>query len=192
MLTNILLLLIEAAFGFLTILLLARFFMQWARVSFRNQVGHFVVVATDWLVRPVRRVVPGMFGLDMASLLPAWLAQSVLVFLELALQGAPFSGPLGATLGLLGLGLLGLMKLSVYLLMAVVLVSAVLSWVNPYAPAAPIFFALADPFLRPIRRVVPTVANVDLSPLVLLLLLQVVLLVLASFGGGLYPLVLAR
>jgi YggT family protein len=68
----------------------------------------------------------------------------------------------------------------------------VLSWVNPYAPAAPIFFALADPFLRPIRRVVPTVANVDLSPLVLLLLLQVVLLVLASFGGGLYPLVLER
>ncbi|MBS0554023.1 MAG: YggT family protein, partial [Proteobacteria bacterium] len=68
MLSNILLLVLDTAGGFLTLMLLARFFMQWQRVSFRNQIGQFVVSATDWVVRPLRRFVPGLFGLDLASL----------------------------------------------------------------------------------------------------------------------------
>lgn len=193
MLANISMLILNAAFGFLTLMLLARFYMQWARVSFRNQVGQFVVSTTDWLVRPLRRVVPGVFGLDLASLLPAWVLQTGFALIELALAGVPLQGgPVGLLLGLWGLGLLALFKLVVYLVMAVVLFSAILSWVNPHAPAAPVFFALADPFLRPIRRVLPTIANVDLSPLVLLLLLQVMLTILASLGGGLVGLVVGR
>ncbi|MCB1944291.1 MAG: YggT family protein, partial [Thauera sp.] len=72
MLANILLLVIDVAASFLTLMLLARFFMQWQRISFRNQLGQFVVSTTDWIVRPLRRFIPGLFGLDMASLLPAW------------------------------------------------------------------------------------------------------------------------
>ena len=79
MLTNILLLLVNAAGSFLTLMLLARFYMQWQRISFRNQIGQFVVTTTDWLVRPLRRFVPGVFGLDMASLLPAFVGVAVLV-----------------------------------------------------------------------------------------------------------------
>ena len=71
MLANILLLVIDVAASFLTLMLLARFFMQWQRISFRNQLGQFVVSTTDWIVRPLRRFIPGLFGLDMASLLPA-------------------------------------------------------------------------------------------------------------------------
>lgn len=193
MLTNILLLLLETAFGFITLMLLARFLMQWARVSFRNQLGQFVVATTDWVVRPLRRVMPGVFGLDLASLLPAWLAQALYALIDLGLRGLPLAGnPLGVLLGALGLGLLAVVKLGIYLLMGVVLISAVLSWVNPYAPAAPIFFGLADPFLRPIRRVIPTIANVDLSPLVLFLILQIMLLVLGSVAGGFLGLALGR
>ena len=78
MLANIFLLVINAAAGFITLMLLARFYMQWQRISFRNQLGQFVVSTTDWIVRPLRRVVPGMFGLDMASLLPAWVVPDLM------------------------------------------------------------------------------------------------------------------
>lgn len=189
MLANILLLLVNAAGGFLTLMLLARFAMQLQRVSFRNQIGQFVVATTDWLVRPMRRVVPGLFGLDMASLLPAWALQVLLVLFELSLRGAAFSSNAGGLLlGLLGVGLLELMQMMIYLVFAIVLVSAVLSWVSPHAPAAPLLHALADPFLRPFRRLLPTIANIDLSPLVLLLVLQVVLMVLGGLRGSFAPL----
>ena len=173
MLANILLLVIDVAGGFLTLMLLARFYMQWQRVSFRNQLGQFVVTTTDWIVRPLRRFIPGLFGLDMASLLPAWLVQVLLVMFELSLRGAAFSGNTAAVLaGLWGVGLIELLRMMVYLVFAVVLGSALLSWVSPHAPLAPLLNSVAAPFLRPFRRVVPTIANVDLSPLVLLLVLR--------------------
>ena len=189
MLTNILLLILNTAGGFLTLMLLARFYMQWQRISFRNQIGQFVVTTTDWIVRPLRRFVPGLFGLDMASLLPAWLVQVLLVLFELSLRGAAFSGNAGAVLlGLWGVGLIELMRMMVYLVFAVVLGSAVLSWVSPHAPLAPLLHSLAAPFLRPFRRIVPTIANVDLSPLVLLLVLQIVLMVLGGIRNSFAPL----
>lgn len=185
MLANILLLILDAAGGFLTLMLLARFFMQWQRVPFRNQIGHFVVTTTDWIVRPLRRFVPGLFGLDLASLLPAWLVQVVLVLTELALNGAVFgSNPMSVTLGLWGVGLVELLRMAVYLVFAVVLMSAVLSWVSPHAPAAPVLDSLAAPFLRPFRRIIPSVANVDLSPLVLLLVLQILLMVIGGLRNN--------
>ena len=189
MLANIFLLVINAAAGFITLMLLARFYMQWQRISFRNQLGQFVVSTTDWIVRPLRRVVPGMFGLDMASLLPAWVVQVLLVAFELSLRGAVFSGNTAAVVaGLAGVGLIELIRMMVYLLFAVVLGSAVLSWVSPHSPLAPLLTAIAAPFQRPFRRVVPTIANVDLSPLVLLLVLQIVLMVLAGARNGFAPL----
>ncbi len=190
MLANVLLLILNTLVGFLSLMLLARFFMQWQRVSFRNQIGHFVVTTTDWLVRPLRRFVPGLFGLDMASLLPVWVLQTALVFVELMLHGVPLGGgAAGALLGIWGLGLVETLRMMVYLVFAVVLVSAVLSWVSPHAPAAPLFHALAEPFLRPFRRIVPSIANVDLSPLVLLLVLQIALMVLGGVRGGFVPLI---
>lgn len=192
MLGSIVLLILNVLFGFITLLLLARFFMQWQRVSFRNQIGQFVVATTDWIVRPLRRAIPGLFGFDMASLVPAWAFQTAHVFIELSLRGAVLDGgPAGVLLGLWGMGLVELGRMAVYLIFAVVLVSAILSWVSPHAPAAPIFRMLAEPFLRPFRRLIPLVANIDLSPLVLLLLLQIILVVLSGLRGNFAPLLFA-
>jgi len=185
MLGNILLLVLNTAFGFITLMLLARFFMQWQRVSFRNQIGQFVVTTTDWVVRPLRRVIPGLLGLDMASLIPAWIFQTLFVFIELTLRGAPLGGSVGGLLlGLWGLGLLELARMAIYLVFGVVLMSAILSWVSPHSPAAPVFHNLSAPFLRPFRRIIPPIANVDLSPLVLLLVLQIVLMLLGGVRGN--------
>ncbi|WP_332671007.1 YggT family protein [Aromatoleum sp.] len=192
MLGNVVLLILNTAVGFLTLMLLARFFMQWQRVSFRNQIGQFVVATTDWLVRPLRRVIPGFMGFDLASLLPAWALQTLLVFVELWLRGAPLGANMvGVSLGVLGLGLLELLRMAIYLVIAVVLMSAVLSWVNPHAPAASVFHNLSAPFLRPFRRVIPPIANVDLSPLVLLLVLQIVLMIVGGLRGNFAALLIA-
>lgn len=189
MLTNILLLILDTVIGFFTFLLLLRFYMQWLRVSFRNQLGQFVVTLTDWLVRPLRRFVPGVMGLDMASLLPAVLLQALQTFLSMSLRGYMPAFGVGELIGVLLLvGLLEVVKLSLYLLIVVVFAAAILSWVSPYSPWAPVLNGLARPFLRPIQRVIPPIANVDLSPLVLLLLLQIVLMLLGHLRGGLLPL----
>jgi YggT family protein len=192
MLVNLLLLILNFAGGFLSLMLLARFFMQWQRVSFHNQVGQFVIATTDWCVRPLRRFLPGVFGLDLASLLPAWLVETLLALATFAARGLPFNdNPVSVVLGLWGFGLVELLQLMVYMVMGIVLISAVFSWVNPHAPMAPLFFSLAAPFLRPLRRVIPPIANVDLSPLVLLLVLQVILMFIGHLGGSFIPLIVA-
>lgn len=190
MLTNLLLLILNFAGGFLSLMLLARFFMQWQRVSFHNQLGQFVIATTDWCVKPLRRFLPGLFGLDMASLLPAWVVQTILVYAGLVIGGGLLNDNVAALLlGVWGLGLVELMQLMVYMVIGIVLISAVFSWVNPHAPMAPLFFSLSTPFLRPLRKVIPPVANVDLSPLVLLLVLQILLMVLKSIGAAFAPLI---
>lgn len=166
-------LLIDTLAGFFVFALLARFHFQWTRVPFRNPLGEFVVTVTNWLVLPARRVIPPVRQIDMASLACAWLVQFAALWMIHALHGRE-PGPDAAVLG--ALALVDLLRYSLYLLIAAVIVQAVLSWVNPQVPLAPVFNAFARPFLRPIRRVLPPIANVDLSPLALLVILQVLLI----------------
>ena len=184
MLIQLLLLILDAVFSFMSGVLLARFLMQWLRLPFRNPVGNFVVAASDWMVRPARRIIPGLFGLDLSSLVLAWLLQTVLLVLTVLLHGAGFGD--GALLAVLALvGVLDTLRSAVYLVIGAVIVSAVLSWVNPYSPIGPLVNGLARPFLRPFQRIIPPVGNVDLSPLALLLVLQVALFLLNSLKASL-------
>jgi YggT family protein len=178
--------LVNVVASFFIYLLLARFLMQWLRVPFRNPLGEFVIAATNWLVLPARRVVPSLAGLDLASLLLAWLLQALLLYVLYLLAGLE----LGAAIGALAVfALFDLVRFAIYLFIFVLIVQAVLSWVNPYSPVGPLFDALTRPFLRPIRRVVPPLGSVDLSPLVLIVLLQVLLIPLEhlrALAGGLF------
>jgi YggT family protein len=187
-LTNLLLLILETVSGFFVILLLMRFYMQWLRISFRNQLGRFVVAATDWIVQPARRAIPGAFGLDLPSLLMALALHGSYLTLAFWLKHFSFGAHAGIAVPvILAIAMLELVRFSVYLLFGIVIVAAVLSWVNPHAPLAPAFNALARPFLRPFQRLIPPIANVDLSPLVLLLVLQISLMLLAWLRVLLIP-----
>lgn len=180
MLIQIVSLLLGTAASLLTLAFLARVWMQWARAPFRNPVGQFVLTFTDWAVLPLRRIIPGLFGIDLASVLAAWLTQCLLFSVMASLTGfdvLAFGGLLGVVWG----ALLGVIKLFIYLLMGVVILAALLSWLSPHSPAAPLFNGLAAPLLAPVRRVVPVFGGgLDLSPLVVILLLQVVLIVLEN------------
>jgi len=177
MLSQILRFLLDTVIGFFVFVLLARFYLQLMRVSFRNPLGQFVIALTNWLVLPARRFIPGMFGVDLASLLLAWLIEALLLFLLYLLEaGGLASGP-GLVVGIfLTLSLLELVRYSLYLLIGVILIQAVISWINPYAPLAPLFNALTAPFLRPFRRLIPPIGNIDLSPLFALLVAQLLLI----------------
>src|SRR3989441_13157348 len=92
-------LLIRTAFGFFVYALLLRCYMQWLRAPFRNPVGQFVTALTDWAVRPVRRLIPGLFGVDLASILIAWFIEALLLVLLYWLKGFSFAGAPGIAAG---------------------------------------------------------------------------------------------
>lgn len=179
MLGQIAIFLVDTVVTFFVFLLLARFHFQWLRVPFRNPVGEFVVLATNWLVVPVRRLVPPMAGLDVPTLLLAWLLQAAGLWTQTAIAGAE-----PGIAAIIAVAAVDLLRYSVYILVFAVIVQVVLSWINPHAPLAPIFESLTRPFLRPLRRFVPSVGSFDLTPLVLLVLLQVLLIPLSHLRAA--------
>lgn len=167
MLAEILSYLIRVAADFLVYMLLARFHLQWLRVPFRNPVGEFVVAVTSWIVLPARRTIPAAAGLDLATLVPAYLVQALGLAALAAVRGIELEM---GTLALLAA--LDLLRYSLHILVFAVIVQVVLSWTGPYSPLLPVFSGLTRPFLAPIRRFVPPLGGVDVSPLVLLVALQ--------------------
>jgi YggT family protein len=171
--------LLDVVAGLLGGACLLRLYMQHQRVPFGNPIGRFVFALTDWLVLPLRRVLPSVRRWDTASLLAAYLVELAQFVLLWALVGR------GGFEGVFVLALLGLLRLALSLATALVIVYAVLSWVQNDSPLADVIDRLCAPLLRPIRRVLPLVGGIDLSPLVLLVVLQVLSMLLAGLGGRL-------
>jgi YggT family protein len=155
---------------------LLRFYLQLMRAPARNPISNFVMAITDFAVRPLRKFIPGVSSMDLASLVWAWLAEILLLLVFYTvmgsnlLMGGPFALP-----GTMFLAFVRLIRFSLHLLIFVVIVQAVFSWVNPYHPIRPVFDALTRPFLRPVRRILPLVGGVDLSPVVILVGCQLLL-----------------
>lgn len=150
--------------------LLLRFWMQVIRVRPPASIGQFTFTLSDWLVRPLRRLVPGMRGYDWASLIGAFLVVLLASSLIL-LAGASFQAVL----------LLALFRFCTWILygfMGLLIIEVIFSWVNPSAPLAPFVRALTDPLLRPLRRVIPPLGGLDMTVLVAFILLQILLYLL--------------
>ena len=167
--------LLDTAFGLLTYASLFRFAMQWLRAPFRNPVGHAVVALTDWAVKPVRRVIRGIGAFDASTLLLAWLAQLLWLLALHAVSGGSWGGPALPALALLSL--VELLKAMLWLLIIVVIAQAILSWTAPDGPLAGVLNALTFRFLAPIRRAIPPLGGtLDLSPLILIVAVQLLLM----------------
>jgi YggT family protein len=162
---SILKLIVDTAAGVLGGVLLLRFWMQLIRVRPPSSVAQFTFTLSDWLVRPLRRIVPGMGGYDWASLLGAFLvvlaATSILLLV----------GTSGQAIVLIAL--VRLLDWILYGFMGLLIIEVIFSWVNPHAPLAPFVRALNDPLLRPLRRVIPPVGGLDMSVLVAFILIQI-------------------
>lgn len=179
MLGEVLSFLIDALVQPFAAVLLFRFHAVWLRAPMRNPIGEFILALTDFIVLRVRRFVPAVWGLDSSTLLLAFAVEFGYLCALLWVQGYPYdSFPLP---GLLAWTAVKLLKISFYLLIATLLAEAILSWVNPHNPLAPMLGAVNRPFVQPLRRRIPPVGNVDLSVLVLFLICQLILIV--PIGG---------
>lgn len=165
MINEALLFLIDVLLQPFAAILLLRFHLQWLRVPLRNPLGEFVMVLTDFLVLRARRIIPATKGYDNATLLLALFFETIYLAALMALLNVSTHGfPLP---GLIFFASVKLLKISLYLLMGAVFIQAILSWINPHSAAAPLLNGITWPFLQPLRRIIPTLGNVDLSALVL-------------------------
>ncbi len=179
LLLEILHLLLSTVAGLLGSALLLRAYLGWLRLSRTNPVVVFCVALTDWLVGPIRRALPLRSRFDAASLTAALAVALVFEFLM---------GLVRSDRGvwhwyfLVPSVLLVLVHWVLYLVTLLVFANVVLSLVNPHAPLAPTFDALTRPVLAPLRRIIPPIGGFDLSPLVLIVAVQILLLVLDQFS----------
>jgi YggT family protein len=176
-------LIVQTFFGLFLFVLLARFWMQVFRASFRNPVGGMVLALSDWIVLPARRVVPQFAGLDLSTALCAWVVEIVqlysLVLLQEALLGSSFEPSVPATLVL---ALLELVRYSIWLLIGIVFLHILVSWINPYSTIGPALSPIVRRLYRPFQRLLPPVRGVDLSPIFLLLVLLICVIILTDLG----------
>lgn len=154
--------------------LLLRAWLQFVRVPAYNPVSHAVQQVTNWLVLPLRRIIPGLRGIDWASVVAALIAAVVYVLLMVWLAGVD---PFGALPTLAVVALLTVVKWALNLLIWLTILMALLSWLNPHSPAMPVLFQLTAPFLNPLRRILPQFGGLDLSPILLFVIVQVLLMV---------------
>ena len=179
MLYQITSLLLEVAAGLIAGTCLLRLYMQYQRIPMSvrsgNPLAKFIFALTDWLVLPLRRVIPPVGRWDMASLVGAFLVQLAQFVILWALTGMTAS-----MLSVVVLAAFGLVRMAISGMTGLVIVYAILSWVQSHSVGADFLERLVMPVLIPIRRVVPLVGGIDLSPLVLLLILQVAGIVLGN------------
>ncbi|QZA79514.1 YggT family protein [Deefgea tanakiae] len=174
--TSVLDFLLRNVLDFFILLLLARFYFQAAKVSFRHPLGQFVLALTNWIVLPVRRLVPPFKGYDSTSLALAWFCALTMHAMLLAISPWPFNFMSGESiLALILIATLELFKMSLYLLFAAVIGQALMSWLSPYNPFMPIVSGLTSPFLRPIQKVIHPIGGVDITPFILILIIQLLL-----------------
>lgn len=159
------------------LLYLLRFWLPWVRADFRNPIAQAILRFTSPLIIPIRRFVPSLGRLDTATVLVTLAMQLLIVFVLLKIVGAD---PDGLTIAVLAV--LELCILSINLFSFAILIRIILSWVAPHThnPVTAIIGAIAEPVLRPFRRVIPPLGGLDVSPIIAIVLLQAGVIYLQS------------
>ncbi|SAL45262.1 membrane protein [Caballeronia choica] len=158
--------------------LLLRAWMQVVRMPPYNPVSNAVMQATNWIVLPLRKILPGG-KVDWASILATFIASVVYVVLMVVLAGVD---PMLMLPMLLLVAVLTVVKWALNLITWMTILMALLSWLNPQSPAMPLLYQITAPFLDPLRRILPRLGGIDLSPVLLLVIVQVLLMVVTRIA----------
>jgi YggT family protein len=154
------------------LIVLLRFILQLVRADFYNPVSQFIVRATHPLLKPLRKVIPSLAGLDLASLVLAIVLQLLLMAVTLMLLGYGLDNPLQ----LLVWSIIGVTALFLKVFFFALIISVILSWVaqGSHNPTAMLINQICEPLLSPIRRILPSMGGLDLSPIVAFLILNLI------------------
>jgi len=173
-------LIIQVAFGLYLFAILLRLLLQFLRGDFYNPLAQALVMFTNPVVRPLRRIIPGLFGIDLASVVALYGLKCLELFL-LDLIGLYQRSPLPLPIPLWAP--IELINLTLYVFIIALILRAVLSWVMPYGPshnpALSVLGSLTDPLLRPVRRWLPHMGGFDLSPMIVIVALIILQYALA-------------
>lgn len=169
--------LVQTLFGFYILAVMLRFLLQWVRADFYNPLVQFLVKITNPPLLPMRRLIPGYLGVDMAAvvlMMGLQVIELTLVFL-LNEQSVQFGGVLLVAFA-------ELLNLLLNVLFWTVIIQAILSWVNPDPshPVVTLLYQLTEPVLRPARGVLPPISGIDLSPILVLVALQLLKIILVA------------
>ena len=169
-LTQVGLLVINTLVGLYLLLVVMRFLLQLVRADFYNPISQFIVKATNLPLIPLRKVIPGVGGIDIASLVLALLVQATAIVLILLLNGVqppPLQVAMWAAIGIISL----LLKVYFWGL----LITVIASWVAPnsYNPVLILINQILEPAMKPIRKILPDMGGIDISPIIMFLLIQV-------------------
>jgi YggT family protein len=154
------------------LIVLLRFVLQLVRANFYNPLCQFIVKATQPLLKPLRRIIPSMFGLDMSSLVLAILVQLALMALTLLLT----YGTTGNPLQLVIWSLIGVTALFLKIFFFALIISVILSWVAPgsHNPGAELVNQICEPALAPFRKILPNLGGLDISPILAFMVLKLI------------------
>ena len=152
------------------LIMLLRFVLQLVRADFYNPLSQFIVRATQPLLKPIRRIIPSLFGLDMSSLLLSIVIQMIVMALTLLLA----YGTTGNPLQLLVWSIIGVTALFLKIFFFAMIISVILSWVAPQShnPGAELVNQICEPALAPLRRIVPNLGGLDISPILAFMVLK--------------------
>ena len=167
--------------------MLLRFLLQLVKADFYNPISQFLVKATNPLVIPLRKVIPGLGGIDLATLLLTLALQMASIVAIMLLNGLGFPNPLlllvWSCLGVLGL----LVNIYFFALLAMI----ILSWIAPGSsnPAVYLLYQITEPVMAPVRKILPPMGGLDFSPIVVFILINVIQIGLRhmAVGVGLHP-----
>lgn len=176
--TEALVFLIRTIFELYLLAVALRFLFQVVRVDFYNPVAQFLVKVTNPALKPIRRIVRGYGGIDWSSVLLMLFLKTI----QITIIALLVSGRFPVLTGLFVLSIAEILKLIIYIFMIAVFIQVILSWVNPgaYNPATAILYQLTEPLLRPARRVIQPVGGLDLSPLLVFIVLQLMIILIVN------------
>jgi len=165
-LTNPLVFLIEIIFGLYALIVLLRFLLQLVKADFFNPLSQFIVKATSPALNPLRRIIPGIGGIDVSSLILAWLVITLQLLLIFAINGQGLQ-----LLASIMLAIPELLELTINVFLFGIFILVILSWISPgnYNPAIGVIQSLTEPLLRPARRMIPPISGLDLSPMAVMI-----------------------
>jgi len=164
------------------LVIMLRFLFQLVRADFYNPISQFMVKATNPLLIPLRKAIPGLFGIDLASLVLALLVQWLAIQLVASFAGLGIVNPVLV----ITWGMVGLLSLTANIFFWGIIIMIIVSWVAPhsYHPALLLLRQLVEPVMAPFRRLIPPMGGLDLSPIFAFLVLNVVKILITHLAGA--------
>jgi len=170
--------LVKLFFDIYILTLILRYLLTIVRVDSLNPLSTLIMKVTNPLLKPLRRTIPGYFGIDWASIISLFLVQAI----EIILVALIITGGIPAFSGLTMLTIAYLLRTILYIYLFIIIIQVIISWINPnvYNPITTIMYQISEPILKPIRQFIPSSGGLDFSPLVALIIINLLMILIIS------------